>query len=548
MAEDGVFPRSDVISYTTAGKEWINHEWLSQIMIYSVFKFSGFAGVGLIVALSGAVIYFLLFRRKNILMPDILVLAATAYALKPFFVPRPQIFAYIAFLSFILAIDWFYRTNSKRILYILPGILFVWANIHASVILALPVIFAYLIFEFGPLAKFNKKRLAEEARKNLLRATLLGLGLTLANPFFYKIYWQALQPLRFSGTFNALIETQSILKISQSRLLLPVHLGLIFILAWRLFRKKFTPRYYEAVTLPLFLFMPFMAIKYLPFSWMAVLPVIVRIMPKYKNWVLEWLAIAAFLIYSAAQLFNGGTIFKNAHEEWPKELAGFMAKNQITANIYNPYSWGGYISWEDRIPVFINVALDNMGGEVFRDAIDFDKGERTDDIIKKYNLKVVVAQPWTVSPYILSLKDGWALVYWDNYGVIFVKEDAGYNDVINKNRLDIKYFNDSVESVLRKYKTAELPTLVRNYQEAIKRHPDLLLARFRLGLIYQYLDQCPKAIEQYNALADINYKLGSVHFRLAECYKKLGDLRSAGKEKDLADKFRGKETWWKSRR
>ena len=114
--------------------------------------------------------------------------------------------------------------------------------------------------------------------------------------------------------------------------------------------------------------------------------------------------------------------------------------------------------------------------------------------------------------------------------------------------MDIKYFNDSVESVLKKYDPKKIPGLVQNYEKAISRQPGLLLVRYRLGLIYQLSGDCPKAIEEYQKLLEINYKLGSAHFRLAECYQKTGEFKLAAAEESLGEKFVKKERWWKGRR
>ncbi|OGM99480.1 MAG: hypothetical protein A2817_02605 [Candidatus Yanofskybacteria bacterium RIFCSPHIGHO2_01_FULL_39_8b] len=140
------------------------------------------------------------------------------------------------------------------------------------------------------------------------------------------------------------------------------------------------------------------------------------------------------------------------------------------------------------------------------------------------------------------------MVYWDNFGVIFVRKGSGNDEIIRKYGLNIKYFNDLVESVLRKYNPDEIPDLVKNYQEAISRQPDLLLARYRLGLIYQQLSSCPMAVNQFKELIKIDNKLGSAHFRLAECYQKAGDFISAISEEELGRKYFKEEKWWKGRR
>ena len=146
IVEEGYFPRTDVLSFTGEGKEWINHEWFPQTVFYELFKYGGFVAVSLFSALMGTVIFALLIRGRKFSWPLVIFLFLIAYNLKPFIVPRPQIFAYALLLGLVLAIGWYYRTGSRKIIFVLPTILFLWGNVHASVILALPIFLAVFSF------------------------------------------------------------------------------------------------------------------------------------------------------------------------------------------------------------------------------------------------------------------------------------------------------------------------------------------------------------------------------------------------------------------
>src|SRR5262245_39796068 len=43
--KDPGFPFIDVFSYVTAGKEWVNQEWVAEIILFLVYKFSGTTGL-----------------------------------------------------------------------------------------------------------------------------------------------------------------------------------------------------------------------------------------------------------------------------------------------------------------------------------------------------------------------------------------------------------------------------------------------------------------------------------------------------------------------
>lgn len=549
IVEEGHFPRTDVLSFSGEGKEWINHEWFPQTIFYSLFKYGGFGTISLFSALMGTALFVLLLRGRKLSWVLVPFLFLVAYALRPFIVPRPQIFAYVLLLGLILTIRWYYRTKNKKIIFILPAILFLWGNAHASVILVLPIFASILIFEFSPLAKFNCDKLSRQEKERLILAMLLALFFSLLNPFGYKIYWQALQPLRFAEAYNLLLETQPIYKFPSPIYLFLTHAAIIFAILGRFVKRFFSLlRPFELIIFLVFAAMPFFAVKYLPFAWVAILPVFLKILPDFDKKFFVNITIAGIALVSVLLFFNESNLFKEPHGEWPKKMATFIKDNELKGNTYNPYSWSGYFAWENKTPVFINVALADLGGEVFWDAIDFDKGERTEEVVDKYDLSVVISQPWTILPYSLSLKNNWSLIYWDNYGVIFAKKGSGNDEIIKKYGLSVKYLNDSIEGVLKKYPTREIPDLIENYKEALRRQPELLLARYRLGLIYQRLGDCKTAISQFQALLNIDQKLGSAHFRLSECYEKTGVFRLAAQEEELGKKYIKKEKWWKGRR
>ena len=147
---------------------------------YSIFKYGGFSTVSLLTALAGTLIFLLMLAKRKLSGLVLASLFLVAYSLKPFIVPRPQIFAYLLLLGLILAIEWYYQTKNKKIIFILPAILFLWASIHASVILALPIFLTILVFEFGPLAKFNRSAL--DYREKMWLASAMGLALVFLWP------------------------------------------------------------------------------------------------------------------------------------------------------------------------------------------------------------------------------------------------------------------------------------------------------------------------------------------------------------------------------
>jgi hypothetical protein len=130
-------PHHDVMTALTAGREWIDQQWLAQLTLYGIFRVGGLALVALTYAalvvgsLAAAVV---LGGRLGASARAQTWLFAPC-ALLVFLAPvRTQPLAYPLFIAvtYVLAVD--SRTPSRRVYLTLP-LLVVWANVHGSVTL-----------------------------------------------------------------------------------------------------------------------------------------------------------------------------------------------------------------------------------------------------------------------------------------------------------------------------------------------------------------------------------------------------------------------------
>jgi hypothetical protein len=137
IAENGV-PGRDALTAWTAGREWVDQQWLAHLGTYAVYRAAGLGGLvlanaaaalaGLALALGGA-------RRLGASPRSAaLVAIACAIALLPFSAVRPQTFAYPLFVALFLLLEGSGQRVSRGTLLCLP-ILVVWANLHGSAIL-----------------------------------------------------------------------------------------------------------------------------------------------------------------------------------------------------------------------------------------------------------------------------------------------------------------------------------------------------------------------------------------------------------------------------
>lgn len=556
MWEKGIFPRTDPFSFTALGVSWVNHEWSAQLLFYATLKWGGFRAISVLVGLVGVMFFVVLTRRScfhSWLTPVLIVVAA--YALQPFFVPRPQIFAYVLAAAFIVCLKVFIEEYDKRYLLMVPLVVGVWGNVHASVVIV-PLVYgailgAEVLARLVP--SMASYRMARRDLVILIGVMVLSSGLSLANPFGVSVYEYAFQPLRHREAYHTLIETQPIYKHLSSPSVVAafiLHLLLGAAMVWRAARPDASRRthLFGYLFFAGIFFMPLVSLKYLPFAWALMFPFLLpwidTLWPGEKPTLVG--ALAGLLV-GLAIFFHQGHLAKDPHGEWPHNAVAFLAQH-VKGNTYNPYTWGGYLLWQNKgKPVFIDGRFEMFADRVYFDALDFEEGKRVDEVTDRYALSVAIARPWTALAYTLSFRKDWSLVYWDNFGMIYVRRDGTNDEAIRKFALEIPYINDSMEAVIRKVSSAQLPALVANYEEAVRRRPDLLLGRFRLGVLYQKGGDCRRAILQWSELIHMDKRLGGAHYKLAECYGTLGDYARAAQERALGDRYASRQRWWYGR-
>src|SRR5512143_703077 len=142
--------REIVQSRTIAAKEFLNYPslgrinpngaWGFQAILYIVFSVGGFYGVSF---LCWAVVFaiFLLLHRGAVLRgahPLLAVLAIFAFSgfLRIRIQPRPEIFTYFfVALTIFLFSEYFFGTR-KRLIYLFPPVVLIWANSHPTYLMA----------------------------------------------------------------------------------------------------------------------------------------------------------------------------------------------------------------------------------------------------------------------------------------------------------------------------------------------------------------------------------------------------------------------------
>jgi hypothetical protein len=200
----------------TSDRPWVNHEWLSEVLMAAAYRVGGATGLVVlktIVVVAALVIVSLALRRVawRPVDHDALVGLAVLATLPRTHHLRPQVFSVLlaAVLLFLLtAAD----RGSKRALFAVPVVMIAWTNLHGGWLVGLAVLSIWIVV-----------RLIQRRPEGLKRRWLVGLWLasiaaTLVNPYGTGLWTFLRETVGLSrpGIFDwlPLLELPSLLIIS----------------------------------------------------------------------------------------------------------------------------------------------------------------------------------------------------------------------------------------------------------------------------------------------------------------------------------------------
>lgn len=431
--------RQDIYSYSSYGAPWINHEWLSELVFYVIFKFSGSKGLLIFKFLTGFIVLFIIYKSvtkstKSLLLQTVFILYPLM-CLGDISAARPHIFTNLFLAITVALIINFERSGNLKWLYALPGIFLIWCNLHGGFIAGMSIILLYTLF----------KVFQREITKKLLFICLLSVAATFVNPYgvsFWgfileaisknRVYISEWQSVKFSlGYFNYF-----------SIVLLAI-IGLIF--------SKVKRPNFETFVILIAIFFSLRHMRHVPLF--AIL--FSLYMPKHvdsfaKDWAirLENKFPRMFFIYIFALIpvfwLPSEFFLKKGHplgieivdDKYPINAIEFMKSNNINGNIFCFFNWAQMCIRE--LPDVNKVFFDGRYETVYSDGLI----EKYADILfsanegyKKYLSQFPETDIMLLSKYsplsgVLSKDTDWLKVYSAGTALIFLKKNGKNKNII----------------------------------------------------------------------------------------------------------------------
>ncbi len=469
MAATGGVPRGDFLSWTMAGKPWVDFEWGTQLIFYALYKAGGTTALCLFKAVAYFCITLFFAALLELWALPVLWtgLAAPLFALAllPIAQIRPEIFSLLLFSLELYLLE---RRRlgrlvmSDRSLLALHLPLYIlWANLHAGFVTGLLLCACYCAGEF----------IAAGRRKAAYLFALAAVGAagTLLNPYGVKIYGVLIDHWRHLDYLHYLISEWDMPGFSKYHLdgywfvvavsfagllsavvsgveLPPAHLAAILVFGVLSSRAVRTVPYAVLLIYPLALF-----------AWSQISP------PKWWRLAkVPLLAVfAAFVVCSAVPIARGFNILSLPGPllaKGPQRACGFLLSEKKVLSglrMYNPYNWGGYLGFAlyPDYKVFIDgrylfVDLLAQDDDAVHDPAQWRAfmDEKGVDFVLNFNSGVMlrksddaIGHPF--SAVALPAKE-WALVYWDQVAIVLVRRTKVPADWLARHEFKLLYPHD----------------------------------------------------------------------------------------------------------
>jgi hypothetical protein len=426
-----MIPRVDTLAYTTAGHPWVDHEWLSQVVMGALYGSIGPAGLVIAKFVVAASAFALVLARLRRRAPQPAIWGITglfaAAAMARGFGIRPQVLTYL-FIALVLLLLDDYQRGRCRALWCLPAVFVLWANLHGGFVLGL-----------GILGLFACADLLGQNRSALPGIVLLAsAAVTALNPYGPRLLlyvwnelsrahpiseWQratfGAEHLAFYGMFALFLASLPFGRDWRRHgweMLLALGIGLLAVR-----HQRHTPVFALCAAAPL------AAQLENARRWVAQRSAISFSSASRRLLGAGIIALAVTQLWLTALHYRryGARIFFDP-TEYPVDAVSAMQHSGARGNIAVPLDWGEYVLW--FLAPQVKVSLDGRFATVFPERVVQDNfnfflgapGWRR--LLDDYPTQAALLPVGSSCP-VRSLPD-WRLVYRDRQAELYVKADS----------------------------------------------------------------------------------------------------------------------------
>jgi hypothetical protein len=453
--ETGQIRQPDPFSYVTAGHEWVNHEWLFEVVLFRVFAAVGPRGlivlkVAIGLLLLGIIYRFLCSQGLPPLRAGI-VMVAVIHFLAPFFLTvRPHLVTYAFFLVVLLLLRAMDRGDA-RWLYAAPLLFALWANLHPGFLAGLGVLAIWTVVESGR-RWVEREAPGASARPSMWTVILILVACVLATglnpwgfhllPFLWRTAtvprpditeWQPLLLSSGQGVTYLFLAAAAAAGWSYSRR--PRSLPLLGVLAVCALLPLVGWRHVALAALAIAV----LAGEHIGDAWArwsSARPGPIPAPAAVANRVLAAAATVGTLLFVVLAMPRLGCIVIDPLSALgqPVRAIGLLRASGISGNLAIDFDWGLYAMY--HLAPAIKISVDGRRETAYDDRIydqnlDFKYGHGDwEALLREHDTHLALVRRLHPSDNLLRLKPGWTLLYEDPLAALFGRADLPYLDRI----------------------------------------------------------------------------------------------------------------------
>jgi hypothetical protein len=336
-------PLTDPFSYTMPSYRFVDHEWLSNVLISTGYKSIGIYGLSFIFALIFILTLFIVVPkklRKHAFFP----LALTGSLMLGFSGIRTQVITWF-FLSIILRVI-FDENLWRKWKFFLPLLFIPWVNLHGG--FAIGIILLFLVFIFK---SFQNKKF----ELGYCGIAVFSIALTFVNPYGPRIWWEIWMQLSDTNLRWNISEWMPGIFYIDFAFFILLTLSFFLVVKYRARIAGLISFLYLCLLL-----MALSSLRYVPlWALSAILATstaapfliaevkkttggVVRLSLAKKILVVVILPVFLYEIYIS--LVSAYALSEQKY--YPVKAIKYLSKQNLNGNLFTSYDYGGYLTWK----------------------------------------------------------------------------------------------------------------------------------------------------------------------------------------------------------
>jgi hypothetical protein len=444
MVDNGRLPSTDIFTFTVPTHVWTDHEYLTEILMWLVYRTAGPVGLSLGFGLLTWAAFWILYRQVR-RQPWVIVavgLAIAAVAGAPIWGPRAQM---ITFFLTCLELYWLhgYLSGRTRTLRYFPLVMVLWANLHGGWVIGFVWLGVALVAELISWG-WNPSNPAHRAHVRFLAIiTAFSVVAVAATPHGLSLYPYPFQTQGSVAQQKLIVEWFS--PDFHQVYLRPFEAMVFLVIIGFALRR---PPLHEFLLTLVGLGLALQSVRNVVLFVAVATPVMINCYSAYwkelsaaRGWKFELPPRRIFAVTTAIVLavIAGATAFRiydsvnpakqqsMVAADYPVAAADWLdAHAEVGTRMYNQYGWGGYLAYRfypqpnRKVFIFGEAAL--MGDTLLNEYEDVQTlrstwKQRLDD----YKVDYIVYNRGEALANVLATQSDWKLVYEDPVAVIYVR-------------------------------------------------------------------------------------------------------------------------------